>query len=713
MKYKVKPLIDLAVYRGGTGIGGIILILAVHLLGFSIRQVAFLSIALIVAWVVATLRMRREFRESIKRLIGVRDVDLEDLIVQRLNAETVAELREALRAGGEREVIYALDLLEHHAPARLAPDLRHLLAHESAAVRARALTRLSEIGDGNGAGAIFPDVKRLLKDPSLLVRVEAIHFVCRYGYLEAEQQMSEFLQDPDSAGRLAALACPLQHDDPTRWERAQRALEEAASGEVEEREDVARELAQLESLPDGLRDLLGRLLHDPADAVRHAAMEAAGATRSREFVLLLASRLCCGSDPKVARSSLERFGREVHGEITDLLRDPRTPERVRLELPPVLAANAEQQTVNLLFELLSDSPPPVRFRILKALDKLRRDRADLDFERYAIGPVVRREVSDGYRWAAIEHVLSNGEVRPNSLLISALQQRRDEAAERALRTLGLRYPLEDLYAAYTGLQSPDPVMRERGFELLDNTLPRRYRELFDPLLNPDAAAASRAAAAKRYGVKVASSRETLESLADGEDRWVALLARHELGWGVPADKARPPPPFHEHGLAESLLERAAAMIAENEETVMAKTIEKAELLQRTDLFRKLRTKDQAVVAALTDEREYPEGYVIYREGEASTELYIVVEGLIEARQGDRVLFTAQAGETVGDLALLDGLPRDYDAVVVGAARVLALPQEAFFNLLEERFQIVRDVLAHITGVVRKMNREYHLAQPYP
>ncbi len=192
-----------------------------------------------------------------------------------------------------------------------------------------------------------------------------------------------------------------------------------------------------------------------------------------------------------------------------------------------------------------------------------------------------------------------------------------------------------------------------------------------------------------------------------------MLARHELGWGLPADKARPPPPFHEHGLAESLFERAAAMIAENEETVMAKTIEKAELLQRTDLFRRLRTKDQAVVAALTDEREYPEGYVIYREGEASTELYIVVEGLIEARQGDRVLFTAQAGETVGDLALLDGLPRDYDAVVVGAARVLALPQEAFFNLLEERFQIVRDVLAHITSVVRKMNRDYHVADPCP
>ncbi len=146
---------------------------------------------------------------------------------------------------------------------------------------------------------------------------------------------------------------------------------------------------------------------------------------------------------------------------------------------------------------------------------------------------------------------------------------------------------------------------------------------------------------------------------------------------------------------------------------MTRTIEKASLLQRTDLFSGLRSRDQAVVAALADEREYPEGYVLYQEGDPSSELYIVVDGRIEARQDTRVLFTAQAGDTVGDLALLDGLPRDYSAVAVEHARVLALPREAFFNLMQERFQIVRDVLAHITGIVRKLNREYDVKEPCP
>ncbi|MFQ5889523.1 MAG: Npt1/Npt2 family nucleotide transporter [Gemmatimonadota bacterium] len=702
VKYKVKPLIDMAVYRGGTGIGGLLLLLTVRYLGFSIRHVAILSVFLIVAWVAATLRMRGEFRESIKRLIGVRDVDLEDLIVQRLNAETITELRAVLAHGDEQEVLYALTLIEHHASGELVSDLQRLLEHESAPVRARALARLYEIGE---AGAL-PDVFPLLQDPSLLVRVEAIHFVCRYGRLDADRQMDEFLQHPDSAVRLAALACPLQSDSPdlTQRERAEQALAAAArSPSAAERRDVARELSQLESLSPRLREVLERLLADSAEAVRHEAMRAVGAAQSREFIPTLVSQICCGSDREVARAALAQFGPEAHEQLIEILRDPAVPERARIEIPPLLYRKADQRTVDVLFETLHEAPPPIRFRILKTLDKLRRDRDDLVFEQLVIRPLVRREVAEGYRWAAALHVLVAGNGRPDSLLTASLRQRSDEAAERALRVLGLHYPLEDLYAAYTGLQSADPLMRSRGFELLDNTLPREYRQLFDPLLNPDESLASRAAAATRFGIRLSDRRETMATLAAGDDRWVAALTCIELGCGEPKPPAVAPPPFHVHSLAESVIGMSQAESALEEKMLMATTIEKAEVIRRTDLFGHLRTKDQAIVAALADEREYEAGEVIFEEGEASTELLIVVEGRITARRDCCDIFFAEAGETVGDLALLDGLPRNYQAVATEPTRVLVLEREAFFNLLEERFQIVRDVLAHISGVVRKLN----------
>ena len=705
IKYKVKPLIDMAVYRGGTGLGGVVLLVTVRYLGFSIRHVAILSILLIALWVIATLQMRGEFRESIRRLIGVRDVDLEDLIAQRLGAETIAELREVLAQGDEQQVLYALALLEHRAPADLATDLRQLLEHESPAVRARALTRLSELG----AEEALPDVLLLLDDPSLLVRVEAIHFVCSYGPVEAERRMDQFLHDPDSAVRLAALACPLQQEDPdlTQAERAEQALETAAgSDSAEERLEVARELAQLDSLSERLLDVLERLLGDPDAAVRHEAMRAVGTTDTLELIPLLVSQICCGIDREAARRALALYGPEAHEQLIEVLRDPLVPERVRIAIPPLLFRNAGRHTLDLLFQAIPSAPPPVRFRILKTLNKLRRDRADLTFDRYEIRPLVRREIVEAYGWSAATHALTNGNGRPDSLLTATLHQRIGEAAERAFRVLGLHHPLEDLYAAHNGLRSDDPRMRGRGFELLENTLPREYRELFDPLLNPDESLESRAAAAPRYGVRLSNREETLQALTVGEDRWVALLTCVELGCTHPVPLPPPPPPFHVHSLAETIIGQAQAE-SEPEETrdvkTMLKTIEKAEVIRRTELFRHLRTKDQALVAALTDEREYAPEEVIFREGEASHSLLIVVEGSITAQRDCCEIFTAEAGETVGDLALLDGLPRNYEAVAVAPTRALVLEREAFFNLLEERFQVVRDVLAHISGVVRKLN----------
>ena len=95
VKYKVKPLIDLAVYRGGTGVGGILLLVLTNWLGLELRGVAIAAMGLILLWVGATFRMKSEFKDSVKRLIGIRDVDLNDLIVQRVAQEKLADVRQA------------------------------------------------------------------------------------------------------------------------------------------------------------------------------------------------------------------------------------------------------------------------------------------------------------------------------------------------------------------------------------------------------------------------------------------------------------------------------------------------------------------------------------------------------------------------------------------------------------------------------------------
>jgi AAA family ATP:ADP antiporter len=692
IKYKAKPLIDLAVYRGGTGAGGLILIVMVNVLGLGIREVAIAVVLLIGLWIAATLRMRGEFKDSIKRLIGVRDVELDELILQRLDAETIHELESALEGGKEDEVLYALALLQLHRRPETAQRILPLLHHTSSSVRAQAVFLLHELGSQHVMG----EVEGLLEDPSLDVRVEAIHYVCDFSEVGPLDQMGEFLRSADGRVRVAAIACMVRHGDA----EARRMVEElvaelAHDADAEVRESAADVLGSWEPLPPQGEGLLTELVDDRSIAVRRMVLRAIGTTRTRSLLPVLVDRLGTAKERRAASGALRDFGPTAHGTLIDYVRDPRTPKAVRLAIPRLLYDAADKGTIDLLVGVLPGCDPATRFEVLRLLNKLRRNRKELDFSVYPAEELATREAREGYRWLMFQAAYERHEDRTEArgleqlrregdLLARTLLQRRHEAAERALRSLGLRYDLEDLYAAYTALVSDDSLSRQRGYELLENCLPRRVRQFLDPLLNPDRsiAQASRAAAAELQ-VEPPAPEDVLTALAEGDDFWTAVLARQRLG-------------------GEGLMAAVGAGETNGRHGIM-EIVERAEVLRRTDLFSNLRIEDLASLAALVEEREYSDQEVLFDEGAVGHELFIIVEGRVEAVKAERTLFTADPGQTVGDLSLLDGLPTNYRAVAVKPTRTLILGCEDFYNLLDERSRVQRAVLTHMAGVVRRLN----------
>ena len=700
VKFRTKPLVDLAVYRGGTGVAGVLLLVLTDGLGLGLRGVAAVCLAVIALWIVFSLRMRDEFRASIRRLIGVRDIDLEELIVRRLDARTLEELRRALREGDEEEVLFALSLLEHAAPPELVDDLRRLLDHPSHRVRARAVRLLYQIGSNGLVGKVEP----LLEDPEMDVRAEAIHYVCDYGSVPGSERMQAFLEQADQEVRVAAVACLLRHGEGEELERGLAAARRmAAADDPALRRDAARALEEVDEERPGSTELLEVLLADDRPEVRHAAIRAAGRSGNCRAVGTLVDRLEQPEDRRAARSALRAYGARIHDQILERIGDPGVPRPVRVQLPALLVTGARQRDVDRMVELLGEvDSSTVRYHLVETLDRLRRDRDDLDFGRHDLDPLVRREVVEGYRHALLRHDLrAGGEEHP--LLLRTLEQRRLEAGERALRILALRHPREDLHAAHSALRSRDPLMQERGFELLDSLLPRRHRRWLDPLLNPDEPEVRRAAAARRrFGLESSGRSDALDRLEEDGDFWLSTLARIARG-RPPSPDGRPEDALRRRMRSDTLL--GARPFTPEEDTEIMEIVERADFLRRTELFETLRTEDLAAIAALVAEETYGEDEVVFREGTTGGALFLVVEGEIEALRDGRRLFDAGPGETVGDLALLDGLPTHYEARALEPTRVLRLEREAFLELMEERFRVARQVMAHLAGIVREAGGE--------
>jgi AAA family ATP:ADP antiporter len=724
VKYKVKPLIDLAVYRGGTGVGGILLLVLTNWLGLELRGVAIAAMALILLWVGATFRMKTEFKDSVKRLIGIRDVDLNDLIVQRVAQENLGDVRQALHAGGEDEIVYTLGLLRHQDPRAFTGEIRELLQHESPQLRARALTLLTRMAY-DGAVA---DARALLVDPDLEVRIAAMEYVCRFGTDDPAQELSDALADEAYGVRAAAISVILRHSGPLqegephalRLEEIEdaggEALEALSSEEdLEARLFAARLLVDVDLESPRGKSVTRLLLNDPDPSVRHAALHAAATIESDEFLGLLVERLARPEDRNAAVASLSKRAPEIVDLLFETLRDSRAAPSQRLSVPRILRDTATQETVDRLVGVLraDETPPQLRFEILKTLGKLRRERPELDFERYDLDVLLMREVREAYLWARRLEVLSEGS-QEGDFLTSILRQRMNEAAERAFRVLGLEYELEDLEAAFVALRSEDELMRQRGFELVDNALPLRKRVLFDPLLNPEKSSRERAAAAEeRFEVAAESKREILEALCGEDGICVRALARAQLGRPVEGTLT-----------AEALREEMASRISlvldrpyDEEGIDIMDIVQRADTLRQNKVFRELRGEELAGIAALVDEQRYRKGHTL--SGDADGYLYIIAEGRLGLMRGDALIATAGPGEVFFDAGLLDGLEsQEQQMVALEDSRVLRLSRGAFTRIMEERFTVVRGLLSHLGGIVRggangEKNAPSTLAKPAP
>ncbi len=96
--------------------------------------------------------------------------------------------------------------------------------------------------------------------------------------------------------------------------------------------------------------------------------------------------------------------------------------------------------------------------------------------------------------------------------------------------------------------------------------------------------------------------------------------------------------------------------------------------------------------------EVAAGEAVIREGEKGDRLYCLVSGAVEVRRGGRLIACLAAGETIGEMELIDMMPR--------SATVTALVPCQFYSLaLRDILALQRKDLPAFTLVVLNLARD--------
>ena len=124
-------------------------------------------------------------------------------------------------------------------------------------------------------------------------------------------------------------------------------------------------------------------------------------------------------------------------------------------------------------------------------------------------------------------------------------------------------------------------------------------------------------------------------------------------------------------------------------------------LRRVKLFAQVPDEEIALVARAITERSLDDGEYLFREGEPGNSLYLLSEGHLVVRRGDRLVATINRGEVVGELSVLDSKPRSADLQAHGPAHVYRLDGRDLLALLQRRPQLSQSVILMLTARLRR------------
>ncbi|MBF0430956.1 MAG: cyclic nucleotide-binding domain-containing protein [Fibrobacteria bacterium] len=138
------------------------------------------------------------------------------------------------------------------------------------------------------------------------------------------------------------------------------------------------------------------------------------------------------------------------------------------------------------------------------------------------------------------------------------------------------------------------------------------------------------------------------------------------------------------------------------------TIDKVIFLQDVDIFEYTATEDLAHIAAIAEEKDYAKNQIVFKEGDVSNAMYLVVSGEIEILKDGLKIMKLEEKNAFGTWALFD----DEEVRMVSArcsihSRALRIDREDFYDLLADNVRITQGILKQLArrlrGLIKKVS----------
>jgi ATP/ADP translocase/HEAT repeat protein/CRP-like cAMP-binding protein len=722
LRQDVKPFVDVTVDRLSRGLGALLMLVLIQPWGLALvwYQLSYVSLALAIAWCFMSLRAKREYLASFRRSIATGLVKADELRLSGSELSTVETLVQELAHPDPARVTYAIDVLESLDKRNLVTPL--LLYHEAPKVRRRALSALGAVRS-DIAQQWIPQIRRMLGDGDAGVRAAAIGALSAISQEDAASFARPLLADADPRIRATAAVAMAGSSRPEDIDQAEATLLQLVSNTDDASKGARRDVAvAIRQVADPrFRRLLIPLLYDPALEVADEAMESVQASAKDDFIFvpslvsLLRNRRLKGR----ARAALVAYGEPVVESLAFFLRDPEEDIWVRRHIPGTLGQIPSQKTVDVLVAALEERDGFIRYKVVSALERLRREHPELTLKGESIEALAIQEARRYFNFLSLhDNLFGKQKLAADSLLAQGLAEQMTRLRNRILKLLTLLYPPADIDAARWTLEHGDTRGRSSASEYLDNILSGPLRKQVLPVLED----MPRDERVRRGNVLIKTRprdvEETLLQLINDDDPVTAAAAidvvREQKMWSLADDV--------EHVLAHRdvkdwyVFEAASwtlaeqRMPAERRRELWLEPLPAAELagrLRRLPLFASVTVDELFRMASASRQVRHETGSVLTQDGSVPSSIHILLDGRVTASGRDSGASVVDAPAALAFFEAMAGLAMPETMRTTGSAVTLALTVEELRTLLADNTDLVSGLFATLAERSDEPDRAVH------
>ncbi|KAA0993184.1 cyclic nucleotide-binding domain-containing protein [Dyadobacter aurulentus] len=640
-------------------------------------------------------------------------------------AEALPIITENLHSERKEEVLNAIDWLAKNKVSLFRKNVDQLLQHPAVQVRLKTLQTLAMLPAPELSGSFIHYIE---KEPDTACQTLAVRIACSTSRL-SDEQLAGFLAHPDLdivKGCIvgcweAGKALPLVHGT----------LRKMFLSGSEEQQMAALECVRTIGIHSH-EEHIKNCTKDGSLRARNLALEVAAGSGSAQLLRELKPMLS-GLLSRPTVTALIKSGDAGIRIVEEWLQNDESGERITM-LIKVAERTKHEFILQILFELIKNT---YQNRLLVSKDS--NDKVfkvdtfiKLDalkaLSNYLLVADYKGIVSDFVEQELIHASLLLSGIDDNTAFSdwnNSLEYELELTGRRLFYLFMMQYDKDAVQNAWKGMRHASKEKRANSLEMIESLLPRTLYPALQALFE---------------NIPIQKKREALRQYVGNQEAVVPLisniLAHHDrnfTSWTVALAIRQFDPLLHDHLQLQSLANHPSRLIREAvyekysqlsldpqfnfsinipmKHTAESQTISEMErviVLKNTQLFAQTPENVLSSIAPIMKEITYSEGQEIFAKGDLGDSMYIIYTGAVGIYDGKKQLALFDKGEIFGELALLDTEPRSATTIAETDVLVFRIDQEDFFELMEERDEILRNVLRILCQRIRVQNEKMRL-----